>query len=163
MPKNKKEEIIYLTIGVILMITVMTAFNKYRVMHEFSPAFFKEVGLGFLLRLPIVWPTQYFWVQPYAGKKAAELARGKMDYMLWRIRYTVLLTCPYMSLYSIVLVAIPQHWGFAQFMNSWISGMCVNAVFAFFIQFYLINWLNGALFRLVCPQKDSTPAPAKQE
>ena len=39
MPKNKKEEAIYLTIGVLLMVTVMTAFNKYRFMQSFSPAF----------------------------------------------------------------------------------------------------------------------------
>ncbi len=163
MPKNKKEEILYLTIGVLLMVTVMTAFNKYRFMQEFSPAFFKEVGIGILLRLPLVWPTQYFLVQPYAGKKAAELARSKMDYMLTRIRYTVILTCPYMSLYSILLIAIPQHWDLARFISVWIPGMCANAVFAFFIQFYLINWLNGALFRLVCPQREAAAPGTEQK
>ena len=162
MPKNKKEEIIYLTIGVLLMVTVMTAFNKYRFMQEFSPAFFREVGIGILLRLPLVWPTQYFLVQPYAGRKAAEQAKGKMDYMLTRIRYTVITTCPYMSLYSILLIAIPAHWSFAQFINVWIPGMCANAVFAFFIQFFLINWLNGALFRLICRRGEKAAAAVKE-
>lgn len=33
MPKNQKEEIIYTTIGVILMAFIMTAFNKFRFIY----------------------------------------------------------------------------------------------------------------------------------
>ena len=151
MPKNRKEEIIYTTIGVLLMATVMTAFNKFRVMGTFSAEFFTETLKGALLRYPVVWPLQYFIVQPCAGKRAAAAQpASRTGYQLERIKYTVLLTCPVMSLYSNLILAVKYHWGFAQLVNSFIPGMCVNAVFAFFIQFFLFNKLNEVIFRLVC-------------
>ena len=151
MPENRKEEIIYTTIGVLLMATVMTAFNKFRVMGAFSPEFFTETLKGALLRYPVAWPLQYFLVQPYAGKRAAvSQPASRSVYQLERIKYTVLLTCPIMSLYSNLILAVKYRWGFAQLVNSFIPGMCVNAVFAFFIQFFLFNKLNEVIFRLVC-------------
>lgn len=160
MPKNTKEEIIYTTIGVILMAFTMTAFNKFRVMHEFSAAFWLGTLNGFWQRFIVAWPSQFFLIQPIAGKKAGQQAKSQMEYMTIRIRYTVLMSCPLMSAYAMLLMAIPQHWTVAQFFNTWIPGMCVNAVFAYFIQFFLFNWLNAAIFRLICRRGEK--AEAKQ-
>ena len=150
MPKDPEAEMIYTTIGVILMAFIMTAFNKFRVMHEFSSAFWWETFKGFWLRFIVAWPSQYFLIQPIAAKKTAEQAKSKLEYMTLRIRYTVIMSCPLMSVYAMLLMAIPQHWTVAQFFNAWIPGMCINAVFAYFIQFFCFNWLNAALFRLIC-------------
>ena len=78
MPKNQKEEMIYTTIGVILMAFIMTAFNKFRVMHEFSSTFWWETFKGFWLRFIVAWPSQYFLIQPIAAKKTAEAERPRI-------------------------------------------------------------------------------------
>lgn len=160
MPENTKEEIIYTTIGVIMMAFIMTAFNKFRVMQEFSAAFWLGTLNGVWQRFIVAWPSQFFLIQPFAGKKAAQQAKSQLEYMIIRIRYTVLLSCPLMSLYAMLLMAIPQHWSAAKFFNTWIPGMCINAVFAYFIQFFLFNRLNAILFRLICRRGEK--AEAKQ-
>ena len=153
MPKTRKEEIIFTTIGVILMCFIMTAFNKFRFIGEFSAAYFKQVLIGFLQKFPIAWLYQYFIAQPYAAKKATSPdIKGVLGYKLVRIKYTVIISCPAMSLYSCLVAALEKHLTLYQFINNWIPSMCINAVFAFFVQFFILNWANVAVYKLVYPK-----------
>lgn len=146
-PKTVPQRIVFTALGVLLMATTMATYNKYLVYGEFSLELFRQVGIAFLQKAPVAFALQFFVVQKFAGKKAAQYPTdNKILYQCIRTGFTVLLMCPIMCFYSNIINMIQFHWTIGEFLEAWISKMPVNWVFAFGVQIWFLGPINRFLF-----------------
>ncbi len=148
MPKTTFQRVVFTSLGVLLMATTMATYNKYLVYGEFSVELFKQVAIAFCQKAPLAWILQFFVVQKFAGKQAAKYPTdNKILYQCIRTGFTVLLMCPIMCCYSNIINWIQFDWSFGQFLESFITKMPVNWVFAFGVQIWILGPVNRFLFR----------------
>lgn len=148
MPKTTFQRVVFTSLGVLLMATTMATYNKYLVYGEFSVELFKQVAIAFCQKAPLAWILQFFVVQKFAGKQAAKYPTdNKILYQCIRTGFTVLLMCPIMCCYSNIINWIQFNWSFGQFLESFITKMPVNWVFAFGVQIWILGPVNRFLFR----------------
>lgn len=148
MPKTTFQRVVFTSLGVLLMATTMATYNKYLVYGEFSLELFKQVAIAFCQKAPLAWLLQFFVVQKFAGKQAAKYPTdNKILYQCIRTGFTVLLMCPIMCCYSNIINWIQFDWTFAQFIESFITKMPVNWIFAFGVQIWFLGPINRFLFR----------------
>ena len=148
MPKTTFQRVVFTSLGVLLMATTMATYNKYLVYGEFSMEVFKQIAIAFCQKAPLAWILQFFVVQKFAGKQAAKYPTdNKILYQCIRTGFTVLLMCPIMCCYSNIINWIQFDWTFGQFLESFITKMPVNWVFAFGVQIWILGPVNRFLFR----------------
>lgn len=150
MPKTTFQRAVFTCLGVLLMATTMATYNKYLVYGEFSVELFKQVGIAFCQKAPVAFLLQFFIIQKFAGKQAAKYPTdNKILYQCIRTGFTVLLMCPIMCCYSNIINWIQFHWTFGQFLESFITKMPVNWIFAFCVQIWFLGPINRFLFRAI--------------
>ena len=150
MPKTTFQRVVFTSLGVLLMATTMATYNKYLVYGEFSIELFKQVVIAFCQKAPLAWILQFFLVQKFAGKQAAKYPTdNKIIYQCIRTGFTVLLMCPIMCCYSNIINWVQFDWSFGQFLESFITKMPVNWVFAFGVQIWILGPVNRFLFRTI--------------
>ena len=150
MPKTTFQRVVFTCLGVLLMATTMATYNKYLVYGEFSVELFKQVGIAFCQKAPVAFLLQFFVIQKFAGKQAAKYPTdNKILYQCIRTGFTVLLMCPIMCCYSNIINWVQFHWTFGQFLESFITKMPVNWIFAFCVQIWFLGPINRFLFRTI--------------
>lgn len=150
MPKTTFQRVIFTITGVILMATTMATYNKYLVMHEFSPELFRQVGIAFCQKAPIAFILQFFFVQKWAGRQAGKYkVSNPIEYTCLRVGHTVMVMAPLMCAYSNIINMIQFHWSFGQFLAAVVSKTPVNWIFAFCVQVWLLTPLNKHIFGLI--------------
>lgn len=154
MPKTTFQRLVFTFFGVLLMASTMATYNKYLVYGQFSAELFRQVGIAFLQKAPVAFLLQFFVVQKFAGKQAAKYPTdNKLVYQCIRTAFTVLLMCPIMCLYSNIINWIRLDWSFWEFLESFITKMPVNWIFAFCVQIWLLGPLNRRIFGMLFPSK----------
>jgi len=150
MPKTTLERIFFTTTGVILMATTMVCVNKSIVMGGFSSAVIAQIPSNFLLRAPLAWIAQFFFVSRFAGKMADRYpSDNKLVYYAIRTGFSELLMCPLMSFYSnIIYLGLKP-----EFFYRWIQMMFLNWPFAFLVQIFFAGPVNRLIFSLVFRRK----------
>lgn len=145
--KTTGQRAAFTTCGVILMATVMAIYNKYLVYGEFSPELWRQVGIAFCQKAPVAWLLQFFTVQKFAGQQTAKYPfENHLVAHAVRTGFTVLLMCPLMSLYSNLILMFQFQWSFGRMLGNWVPKMCVNWIFAYFVQIFLLGPMNRFLF-----------------
>ncbi len=159
MPKTTFQRVVFTFFGVLLMATTMATYNKYLVYGQFSLELFRQVGIAFCQKAPLAFVLQFFVVQKFAGKQAAKYPTdNKILYQCIRTGFTVLLMCPIMCCYSNIINWIQFDWTFGQFLESFITKMPVNWVFAFGVQIWFLGPINRWIFRHLFPDKKQVKA-----
>ncbi len=77
-------------------------------------------------------------------------------YQCIRTGFTVLIMCPVMCLYSNFINMVQFQWSVGKLLESWITKMPVNWIFAFCVQIWLLGPINRFLFRqisIIIPHK----------
>ena len=154
MPKTKFQLVIITCIGVFFMATTMAIFNKYLVMGRFSGELFRQVGISFLEKAPLAFVLQFFLVQPFAGGQAAKYPlENPIFSRILRTGFTVPVLCPIMCLYANCINMIRFHWNFGRMLESVVTRMPINWIFAFCVQVWILGPLNRRVFQLIFPEK----------
>lgn len=154
MPKTKFQRVIFTCIGVFFMATTMAIFNKYLVMGRFSGELFRQVGISFLEKAPLAFVLQFFLVQPFAGGQAAKYPlENPIFSRILRTGFTVPVLCPIMCLYANCINMIRFHWNFGRMLESVVTRMPINWIFAFCVQVWILGPLNRRVFQLIFPEK----------
>jgi len=152
MPKTTFQRIVFTFFGVLLMATTMATFNKYLVYGEFSPFLFKQVAIAFCQKAPLAFILQFFVVQKFAGRQAAKYPTdNKILYQCIRTGFTVLVMCPIMCIYSNIINLITLDWSFGKMVESIITRMPINWIFAFGVQIWILGPVNRFIFRRLFP------------
>jgi len=143
-PRGVRERLVFTTVGVILMVTTMSLFNKALEHGGLTWDVFRQVPQAFLLRAPLAYTLQFFVAQRFAGEMTSRyLTNNRIEYYAIRTGFTVMVMCPVMSFWSNAI-----YLGFtADFVPVWLTRMVLNWIFAFSVQIFLIGPLNRALFR----------------
>ncbi|MDR1851808.1 MAG: DUF2798 domain-containing protein [Propionibacteriaceae bacterium] len=146
MPRTTKQRMLFATIGVLLMVTVMSMFNKAFEAGGMGWALFAQWPMAFVLRAPLAFVLQVFVVQKAVGKRTARYqCSNPIEFYAIRAGFTVMWMAPIMSLYSTVLYV-----GFVpEFIPIWITKLSVNWLFAFCSQVFVIGPLNRGLYRRI--------------
>ena len=154
MPKTTPQRIVFTCLGVLLMATTMATYNKYLIYGAFSVELFKQVVIAFCQKAPLAFILQFFFIQKFAGKRAAKYPTdNKILYQCIRTGFTVLIMCPIMCLYSNIINMIQFHWSVAKLIETCVTKMPINWIFAFCIQIWLLGPINRFLFRCIFPEK----------
>ena len=152
MPRTTFQRIVFTFFGVLLMATTMATFNKYLVYGEFSPFLFRQVAIAFCQKAPVAFILQFFFVQKFAGRQAAKYPTdNKILYQCIRTGFTVLLMCPIMCTYSNIINLITLDWTFGKMVESIITKMPINWIFAFCMQIWILGPVNRFIFRTLFP------------
>ncbi len=155
MPKTTFQRIVFTFIGVLLMATTMATYNKYLVYGEFSHFLFSQVAISFCQKAPLAFILQFFFVQKFAGRQAAKYPTdNRLIYQCIRTGFTVLVMCPVMCLYSNIINMYTFGWSLGRMLESVLSRMPVNWIFAFCVQIWLLGPLNRLIFRHLFPSND---------
>lgn len=153
MPKTKIQRLVFTGTGVLLMATTMALFNKYLVLGQFSRELLRQVGLSFLEKAPVAFALQYFLVQPFAGRQAAKYpSENPLVSQILRTGFTVLVMCPLMCLYANCINLFRFHWSLGQMLESVVTRMPINWIFAFCVQVWILGPLNRRIFRQIFPE-----------
>ncbi|MDR1824676.1 MAG: DUF2798 domain-containing protein [Bifidobacteriaceae bacterium] len=145
-PRTAGQRLVFTTIGVLLMVTVMALFNKAVEHGGLSWELFKQWPKAFVLRAPLAFPLQFFLVQKFAGRLSARYqVTNRIEYYVIRAGFTVMMMCPVMSCYSCFLYV-----GFtSEFIPVWLTKMTVNWAFAFGVQVFVLGPLTRGIFKRV--------------
>lgn len=132
---------------------VMALYNKYLVYGTLSGQILLDaLYASWVIRLPLALLVQYFIIQPIVGKlteKHTNPTDNDLVKRCVRVGYTVVMMCPFMSLFSNVLYMFKFGWSFGEMVANWIPKMVQNFPFAFAVQVFVLQPLNKKIFMLL--------------
>ena len=155
MPTNKKEEIIFSIMMVIVMVYGMICYNISISIGGLTNKVFFMALREMIIIVPIAFLIEVLFVSRIAAKKANEIINIKKDNLFFMVIMmsciTVLLMCPIMSLIATVLFKNPG----SEIIAIWLQTTTLNFPMALLWQLFFAGPLVRFIFNKLFQKKNA--------
>ena len=155
MPTNKKEEIIFSIMMVIVMVYGMICYNISISIGGLTNKVFFMALREMIIIVPIAFIIEVLFVSRIAAKKANEIINIKKDNLFFMVimmsSITVLLMCPIMSLIATVLFKNPG----SEIIAIWLQTTALNFPMALLWQLFFAGPLVRFIFNKLFQKKNA--------